>query len=116
MASIALAGALVVPAYAETPREELAHAFTLLKFANQNYGGHRGKAMHEIQVAAKSLGLKLNGDAWEHERQRKSDEQVVEAGKLVTDARDKLETRERDRVAKRLDRAIREINAALQVK
>ena len=116
MAGIAFATAFMVQAYAETPREELAHAYTLLKFANQNYEGHRGNAMNEISRAAKSLKLKLKGDAWEHERQRKSDEQVADAGKLVRDARDKLEAQDRERVVKHLDKAIEEIEAALRVK
>ena len=116
MACIAFVAVLMVKAYAETPREELAHAYTLLKFANQDYGGHRGNAMNEIQRAGKPLGLRLKGDGWEHERQRKSDEQVAEAGRLVKDARDKLEARDRERVVEHLDKALKEIDAALRVK
>jgi hypothetical protein len=99
--------------YAETPREELVHAFLLMKKANQDYDGHRGKAMHEVELAAKALDLNIGGDAPERERQWKSDEQLREARRLLVEARDKLEMRDRDRVAARVEAAVKEIDLAL---
>jgi hypothetical protein len=103
-------------AYAETPREELVHAFHLLKKADHDYAGHRVKAMGEVEIAGKALGLELGGEAPERERQWKSDEQLAEARRLLREARDKLERRDRDRVAEHVDIAIKEIDAALKVK
>jgi hypothetical protein len=116
MAAIALALSLGVSAHAETPREELAHAYRLLKVAKSNYDGHRGKAMKELEMAGESLGLKLEGHDSEHESQWKSDEQIAEARRLLRDVRDKLEARDRDRAAAHVEKAIKETEAALRVK
>ena len=114
--AIVLALSFGVRAYAETPREELAHAYILLKLANADYAGHRAKAMKELETAGKDLGLSLEGRGSEHERQLKSDEQVAEARRLLREARDKLEARDRDRAAAHLEKAIVEIDAALKVR
>ena len=114
--AIVLALSFGVRAYAETPREELAHAYILLKLANADYAGHRAKAMKELETAGKDLGLSLEGRGSEHERQLKSDEQVTEARRLLREARDKLEARDRDRAAAHLEKAIVEIDAALKVR
>ncbi len=114
--AIALAMTFGLRAYAETPREELVHAFRLLKTANHDYAGHRVKAMGEVEAAGRDLGLELGGDLPEHERQWKSDAQLVEARRLLRESRDKLEKRDRDRVAAHVEVALREIDAALKVK
>jgi rubrerythrin len=115
IAAIALALSFGVRAYAETPREELAHAYVLLKLAHADYGGHRAKAMEELQTAGKELGLNLEGRGSEHESQLKSDEQVAEAGRILREARNRLEAADRDRVAAHLEKAVLEIDAALKV-
>lgn len=114
--AIALAMTFGLRAYAETPREELVHAFHLLKTANHDYAGHRVKAMGEIEAAGKDLGMELGGDLPERERQWKSDEQLVEARRLLRESRNKLEKRDRDRVAAHVDVAMKEIDEALKVK
>jgi hypothetical protein len=116
IAAIALGLSFGLSAYAETPREELVHAFHLLKTANHDYAGHRAKAMNEVEAAGRGLGLDLGGDVKDHERQWKSDERLVEAKRLLREARDKLEQHDRDRVAARVDTAMKEIDAALSVK
>lgn len=116
LAAIALALSLGVSAYAETPREELAHAYALLKLANHDYDGHRVKAMKELEIAGESLGMKLEAHGSEHERKWKSDEQLAEAHRLLREARDKLEARDRDRAAAHVEKAIKETDAALRVK
>lgn len=103
-------------AYAETPREELVHAFYLLKKANHDYGGHREKAVKEVQTAAHQLGLEMGGDVPEGERQWKSDAQITEARRLLREAAVKLEQRDRDRVSAHVDKAVSEIDAALKIK
>src|SRR5579863_4672268 len=83
-------------AFAETPREELVHSYRLLSKANSDYAGHRVKAMDDVSAAAKDLGLDLTGDLSAGERQWKSDEQMKEARRLLKEASDKLEKRDRD--------------------
>jgi hypothetical protein len=116
IAAIGLALSFGVSAYAEMPREELVHAYHLLKTANSNYAGHRATAIKEVEAAGRSLGLELGGDVSKGERQWLSDKQMSEAQRLLRDARDKLETSDRTRVARHLEVAIKEVDAALAVK
>jgi len=99
-----------------TPREEVAHAFHLLKKADHDYDGHRGKAMREVETAGKALKLELGGEIADKEKQWKSDEQMAEARRLLVEARDKLEKKDRDVIADHLEVAIKEIDEALKVK
>jgi hypothetical protein len=103
-------------AHAEPPRDELVHAYHLLKKADHDYDGHREKAMKEVEAAGHDLGLELGGDLPDRERQWKSDEQLTEARRLLREAREKLEARDRDRVADRIQHAIDQINAALKTR
>jgi hypothetical protein len=103
-------------AHAETPREELVHAYILLMLANHDYGGHRVLAMKEIEAAGKDLGLNLKGDGTPDERQITSDKQLAKARRLLKHARAKLEARDRDLAAAHVDTAIKELNFALKVK
>jgi hypothetical protein len=112
--AIALALTFGLSAYAEPPRDELVHAFRLMKRADHDYDGHRVKAMHEVEVAGKALGLDLGGDIEDRERQWKSDAQMAEARRLLIHARDHLEAHDRDRVADHVEVAIKEINASLR--
>lgn len=105
-----------VRAYAEPPRDEVAHAYWLLKSADRDYAGHRAEALHAVEAVGRDLGLDLKGELPRGERQWKSDAQLREAGRLLRDARDKLEDRDRRRAADRLDHAIREIDTALNVR
>jgi outer membrane cobalamin receptor len=100
----------------EPPRQELVHAFLLMKKADRDYAGHRVKALNEVEKAGKALGLELVGEAPERERQWKSDEQLIEARRLLVEARDKLEARDRERAAVHVEVAIRELDEALKVK
>ena len=117
IAAVGLALSFGVRAYAETPRQELVHAYVLLNHADHDYDGHRVKAMKEVEAAGKALGLDLKSRRpSEHERQFKSDEKVAEARRLLREARDKLEAKDRDRVAARLEKSLAEIDAALKSK
>jgi hypothetical protein len=116
MAAVA-AGLLVgISMYAETPREELSHAYILVRMADGDYAGHRAEALKSLQAAGKALGLELRGKGSGHEQQLKSDEQLAEARRLLRDSRDKLEERDRNLAAKHVERAMKELDAALKVK
>ena len=114
MGVVALMLSFAARAYAEPPREELAHAYTMLKLANHDYGGHKQAAIREIEAAGHELGMNLEGHADEHEHQMKSDEQIAEASRMLHEVRDKMEENDRKRVAKHLDAAIREVDEALR--
>jgi hypothetical protein len=114
--AVVMALSFVASARAETPREELVHAYRLLKHADRDYDGHREKALHEVEAAGSELGLDLEGGTWGHdEAQWKSDQKITAARRLLREARDKLESHDRDRIAARLEKAIKELDAALQV-
>jgi hypothetical protein len=100
-------------AHAETPREELVHAYYLVKTANKDYGSHRGSALHAMEGAAKGLGMKLEGGVPSKEAQWKSDDQMREALRLLREARDKMEEKDRNRIVEHLDNAIKDIDVAL---
>jgi hypothetical protein len=114
--AIALGLTVAAGANAETPREELVHSYHLLQKADRDYAGHKAKAMEAEAAAGHDLGLDLGGALPDAERQWKSDQQLAEARRLAREARDKLEARDRERAADHLDSAIKELDAALEVK
>ena len=114
IAAVAAILSFGLQAHAETAREELAHAYYLVKTANADYAGHRGAALHSIEAAGRDLGMKLEGGVPEKERQWKSDDQMREASRLLRDARDKMEEHDRTKVADRIENAIKDIDMALK--
>jgi hypothetical protein len=116
IAALALALSFGLTARAESPREEVAHAYVLLKMAKSDYHGHKAEALHQLELVGHDLGMDLHGRGNEHERQLKSDELLAQAGSMVHEARNKLEARDRERAAEHLDKAIHEIDEALRVK
>ena len=101
-------------AYAASPREDLVHAYVLVKLSNNNYQGHRDAALRELEDAGHALGLDMRSGGTQHERQMRSDDQMAEAGRILRDVRHRLEARDRDRAASHVDRAIRHIDDALR--
>jgi hypothetical protein len=116
VAAFALALSFGVSAYAETPREELAHSYVLLKLAKNDYGGHKAAALQELEATGHDLGLDLHGRGSKVERQLKSDELVAESSRLLHEASAKLEARDRQLAAAHLDKAAHELDEALRVK
>jgi hypothetical protein len=82
--------------------------------AKNDYGGHKAEAIKRLELASRDIGMELKGRETEHERQLKSDELISHAGSLLHEARNKLETRDRERAAAHLDVALREVDAALK--
>ncbi|HZV34523.1 MAG TPA: hypothetical protein VFB72_08080 [Verrucomicrobiae bacterium] len=116
IAAIGLAFAFAFSARAESPREEVVHAYRLLKAANHDYAGHRIAAMGELEKAGHEMGVDIHGDLPEHEHQWKSDQQLREARRLLIHARDHLERADHERIASHVEIAVREIDAALHVR
>lgn len=116
LGAVLLAMTFGISAYAETPREELAHAYRLMKGADHDYDGHREAAMKEVRAAGEKLGLALEGEGVKEESQWKSDKRMAEARRLLKEARNKLEDRDREHAAAEVDAAVKEINMALKTK
>jgi len=116
LAAVAIALSFGIRAYAEPPRDELAHAYYLLKTADHDYKGHRTKAIHEIESAGHEIGMKFEGHISDHERQLKSDDQLSAASGLLREARDKMEAGDREKAAVHLQKAIEEVDAALKAR
>jgi hypothetical protein len=103
-------------AYAASPRQDLVQAYVLLRSAKNNYNGHRGVALHELEDAAHHLGLDLRSSGTERQAQMTSDAKLAEASRILHDVRYRLDRHDRDIAAAHVDRAIHEINEALRVR
>lgn len=114
ISGVVLALAFGSIAHAEGPRDEIVHAYILLSHANADYNGHKAAAEKELSAVGRSLGLHLEGVGNAEEHQWKSDRKLEEARRLLKDASEKLEDRDRDRAADHLDHAIHEIDVALK--
>lgn len=101
-------------AYAASPREDLVQAYILLRTANNNYAGHRGTALRELEDAAHHLGMDLKSGGNQRQRQMTSDAKMAEAGRILRDVRHRLDRRDRDIAAAHVDHAIHEIDEALR--
>jgi hypothetical protein len=111
--AVTVAVSIASRVYAEPPRQELVHAYVLIKHANHNYEGHRARALEHLQAAGKALNLNLEGDANERERQWQSDQMLAEARHLLYHARGAFERHDRDIAAAHVDKAIDEIDRAI---
>jgi hypothetical protein len=117
LAAVAVVLSFGARAYAENARDEVVHAYHLLKTADRDYDGHRAEAVKDVETAGNRLGLSL--DKFEFPRvesQWKSDQKLSEARRLLKDAGDKLEERDRDRAAESVNRAVHEIDRALETR
>ena len=103
-------------AYAQSARDEIVHAYVLLKAANHDYAGHRNAAIKALEEAGHGLGLEMKGKGSAKELQMQSDEQMAEASRILHGARDQLSAADREHAAKHVNRAIEEIDQALKKK
>ena len=71
--------------------------------------------MHQVEAAAKLLGLDLSGDLKDREKQVLSDDKLREASGLISDVLASAEVKNQKRVTKHLTDAINQINIALSV-
>jgi len=96
--------------------ENLRRAYRTLATGDHDYRGHRVKAMHAVEAAAKLLGMELAGDLKDRTPQRMSDEKLREARGQITQVLEAAEVKGQKRVVKHLNTAIEHINIALSIR
>jgi hypothetical protein len=94
----------------------LHRAYRILATGDHDYKGHRAKAMHAVESAAKLLGLDLKGDYKEHEVQVLSDDKLREARGLLQNVLLNAEVKGQPHISKHINKAIEEINAGLEAR
>jgi hypothetical protein len=103
--------------FGDTKEAAMMHrAYRILATGDHDYKGHRAKAMHAVEDAAKLLGLDLSGDAKDHEKQFLSDDKMREAQGLLRNVLGAAEVKNQERISKHINEAIEEIRAALDVR
>jgi hypothetical protein len=93
----------------------LRSAYLILATGDHDYKGHRVKAMHQIEAAAKLLGMDLSGDAKDKQPQPLSDAKLREAQGLLQSVLGASEVKSQKRVTKHITEAIDQINVALSI-
>jgi hypothetical protein len=71
--------------------------------------------MHQVEDAAKLLGLDLSGDARDHEKQVLSDDKLREARGLISNVLASAAVKDQKKVVNHLNAAVNQINIALSV-
>jgi hypothetical protein len=103
-------------AFSDSAEAGMLHrAYHILATGDHDYRGHRARAMHQVEAAAKLLGLDLSGDLKDREKQVLSDDKLREASGLISDVLASAEVKNQKRVTKHLTDAINQINIALSV-
>lgn len=94
----------------------LRNAYVILATGDHDYKGHRVKAMHQIENAAKLLGLNLSGNAKDRQPQPLSDAKLREAQGLLQNVLGSAEVKSQKRISKHIAEAINQINTALSIR
>ena len=94
----------------------LRDAYRILATGDHDYKGHRAKAMHSVEAAAKLLGLDVAGDLKDRTPQALSDARLQEAQGLLNRVLESAEVKGQKKVVKHLNEAVNQINVALQVR
>jgi len=94
----------------------LRNAYLILSTGDHDYKGHRVKAMHAVEAAAKLLGMNISGDAKDKQPQPLSDAKLREAQGLITQVLGSAEVKNQKRVTKHLNEAVSQINIALSIR
>jgi hypothetical protein len=104
-------------AFSDSAEAGMMHrAYHILATGDHDYKGHRIAAMHQIEAAAKLLGLDLSGDLKDKEKQVLSDDKLREAQGLLQNVLGNAEVKGQPRVAKHINGAINQISTALSVR
>lgn len=100
--------------FSDTAEADLLHrAYRILATGDHDYAGHRVKAMNQLHKAAVMLGLDLTGDDKDRTKQVLSDDKLREARGLLQNVLGASAVKSRKRIARHINRAIEEIDAAL---
>jgi hypothetical protein len=94
----------------------LQRAYRILATGDHDYKGHRVRAMHAVEAAAKLLGVNLRGDGANREKQVLSDERLREAQGLITQVLGAAEVKNEARVTRHLNMALKQLNLALSIR
>jgi hypothetical protein len=94
----------------------LRSAYLILATGDHDYKGHRVRAMHQIEDAAKLLGMNLSGDAKNRQPQPLSDAKLREAQGLLQSVLAASDVKSQKRVTKHITEAIDQINIALSIR
>jgi len=104
-------------AFSDSAEAGMLHrAYRILATGDHDYNGHRVKAMHQIESAAKLLGLDLSGDLKDRQPQALSDAKLREAQGLLQNVLGAAEVKDQKRVTKHITEAIDQINIALSIR
>jgi hypothetical protein len=104
-------------AFSDSAEAGMLHrAYRILATGDHDYKGHRVKAMHAVEAAAKLLGVDLSGDAKDNESQVLSDDKMREAGGLLQNVLGNAEVKGQPRVSKHITEAINQINTGLGIR
>ena len=94
----------------------LRNAYRTLATGDHDYRGHRVKAMHAVEAAAKLLGMDLAGDLRDRTPQPISDEKLREAQNQISQVLGAAEVKGQKHIVKHLNAAIQQINLALSIR
>jgi hypothetical protein len=104
-------------AFSDSAEAGMLHrAYRILATGDHDYKGHRVKAMHAVEAAAKLLGLDISGDAKDKELQVLSDDKMREAQGLLENVLGNAEVKGQPRVSKHISEAINQINTGLKIR
>lgn len=103
-------------AFSDSAEAGMLHrAYHILATGDHDYHGHRVRAMHQVEAAARLLGLDLSGDLKDRENQVLSDDKLREAAQLLSNVLASAEVKNQKRVTKHLTEATNQINIAMSV-
>jgi hypothetical protein len=94
----------------------LTKAYVILATGDHDYNGHRAQAMFHLEKAAKMLGLDLDGDLKNHEKQALSDDKMREAHTLIMHLIKTAAIKDQPKVIDQLSDANNQIDLALATK
>ena len=104
-------------AFSDSAEAGMLHrAYRILASGDHDYKGHRVKAMHQIEAAAKLLNVDLSGDLKDRQSQVLSDAKLRDAQGLLQNVLGAAEVKSQPRISKHVANAINELNTALSVR
>jgi hypothetical protein len=104
-------------AFSDSTEAGMLHrAYRILATGDHDYKGHRVKAMHAVEAAAKLLSLDLSGDIKDRQPQVLSDDKLREASGMLSNVLGSSEVKGQERISRHINEAINQINAALSLR